>query len=214
MKKISMLQIQCLKIVTLISLMAPAFASAAPVRLNGGASLAGDGQFLGEFKVSSLYSSDGKGVMSTDDDCLDSSKTYRCGDLVWAYQKDNEVILISKPTTFDKKNDSNVSPYDIDCKHFYKPLSEAKKNGIFHIGECTAKIDSEGLSNSDADQSDASGVVLGSLSSVFVAGANQIKLDSPNIIIHQTMVAASIFFIPLGRVHADHDLILTPITSP
>jgi hypothetical protein len=182
-----------------------------------GQTYAGNSAFLGEYQVEKVFTSDPHGLMSQSNDCQDPAKAgYRCNELVWAYQKGEALILFSKPVQEDIDLDSGLILYDIDCPKFYVPLSKAAQKGIFNVGACQVNLPSGVETTAAGNEPGISGgVALGdALTGTALRTSDSIDLnDDGSIEIHERMSASSIFTAFLMNVHADHDLVLTPVSG-
>jgi hypothetical protein len=98
--------------------------------------LAGDARFIGAYKVTQIDSKKGS---STEDLCKNPSQSNaNCSQEVWAYNKENQLILIKALSKNDLTTNSfSVFSLDGNCKTDGN-LAEALENGVFSLGLCSA----------------------------------------------------------------------------
>jgi hypothetical protein len=98
--------------------------------------LAGDARFLGAYKVTQIDSKKGSSV---EDLCKDPNQNHDdCSQEVWAYSKENQLILVKAVTVTDWNN-NNISLFSLDgnCKT-NGSLEDAMQDGVFSMGLCSA----------------------------------------------------------------------------
>lgn len=140
--------------------------------------LAGDGQFLGAYRVVKINSA--KGYVG--DLCQAQKESHAdCDQVVWAYAKLNKLILIKAPTADDIQKDS-VSVFSLDgnCKT-QGNLGEAQADGIFSLSLCNA-------SGPDTNATDATGSTIMGGTIGFSASAGD---QSPNAPAYTTLALPS-----------------------
>ena len=115
------------------------------------ASLSGDSTFIGKFEVREAYASKDaeapQGGNLCDISSTNPTANYRCGQVAWVYQKNNELLMIHAPDSSDMLNDHfDLFTLDGSCSKEGK-ISDAQKLGIFNIGVCAANGDSDSNSS-------------------------------------------------------------------
>jgi hypothetical protein len=197
-----------------------AVASDSPSPTLDAASLAGDGRFIGDFTVTQINETKGHVV---DDICKRAAEHLAPGDdpscfqKVWAYSKENQLILVSAPSPADLNAD-RFSLYSLDgeCKTSGS-IKEAQQNGIFSMALCAASgsLGSKSLGGTIGLVQNPQSLEMPADSDTLVLpGASvqgEIKLSGNNILIHKFSKSRWGFIFPTTEY--DHTIVLEPTKS-
>jgi hypothetical protein len=148
-----------------------AFAGGLPSQIRPSDLAGSNGQFLGQYVVTEERS---KGKADGADLCP-NRETYgaavSCGNHVWAYANDEELILISMPDKDAiKKDEIMVWTYEGKQCAGYSSLSAALSKGIFNLGLCSLSVSSSDPMQAVADKPTTGGEVVADVLSFGLLG--------------------------------------------
>ena len=179
------------------------------------ASLAGDGRFIGDFTVTEINET--KGQYNGDLCKLNphNSGDVDCAQEVWAYSKENQLILVKAPTQSDVSADHfSLFSLDGDCKS-KGSIKEAQQNGIFTMALCTASgspgsnITGGTIGLTQGPQSLNMPAESGTLFMPGTAAQGEIKISDNKILIHRFLKIRWAFILPM--VAFDDMIVLEPV---
>jgi len=183
-----------------------------------GEALQGDARFIGNYVVAEINETKGRSV---DDICKRQAEHLPPGDddscfqKVWAYSKENQLILIKEPTQADLSAD-HFSIYSLEGNCQSKgSIKEAQQNGIFSMGLCEASGNpgskimggTIGLVNNQSLDMPAGS---GSLVLPGASAQGEIKFSDNKILIHKFLKGHWAFIFP--TVAFDDTIVLEPVT--
>jgi hypothetical protein len=118
-----------------------AAASESPAPIVEAASLAGDGRFIGDYTVTEINETKGRvvgDICKHQAEHIPPDDDQSCFQKVWAYSKENQLILVKAPTQSEVSAD-HFSLYSLEGECKTKgSIKEAQQNGIFSMALCEA----------------------------------------------------------------------------
>jgi hypothetical protein len=208
-------------VTALLSIVVAKFLSDYAVASDGSAStieatsLAGDGRFVGDFTVTEINETKGR---YNGDLCKVNPANGGdpdCAQEVWAYSKENQLILVKAPTQSDVSADHfSLFVLDGECKS-KGSIKEAQENGIFSMALCAAsgnpgsKITGGTIGSIQALQSLDMPAESGALVLPGTAAQGEVKISGNKISIHRFLKSRWGFIFP--TVAFDDTIVLEPV---